>query len=74
VDDDRHISIDYIATILDISYGSVYNILKQHLTLRKISSGWVPYKLTIEQQQRRVDICIENLQKFESIVRRDYVI
>ncbi len=31
-----------IATILDISHGSVDTILKQHLGLRKVSSRWVP--------------------------------
>ena len=31
VKDDPHISIDYIADILDISHGSVDTILKQHL-------------------------------------------
>lgn len=66
VDEDPHISIDYMAAILDISHGSVDTILKQHLGLRKISSRWVPHSLTQEQRQRRVDICIENLQKFES--------
>ncbi len=63
---DSHISIDYIAIILDISHGSVYTILKQHLRLRKISSRWVPHQLTQEQRQRRVNICLENLQKFEN--------
>ncbi|CAF2997199.1 unnamed protein product [Rotaria sp. Silwood2] len=66
VQDDPHISIDYIADILDISHGSVYTILKEHLKLKKISSRWVPHKLTPAQQQRRVEICIENLHKFES--------
>ncbi|CAF4213127.1 unnamed protein product, partial [Rotaria sordida] len=66
VNNDPHISIDYIAAILDISHGSVDAILKQHLGLRKITSKWVPHKLTQEQRQRRIDICIENLQKLES--------
>ncbi|CAF1510471.1 unnamed protein product, partial [Rotaria sp. Silwood1] len=70
VNDDPHISIDYIAAILDISHGSVDAILKQHLGLRKITSKWVPHKLTQEQRQRRIDICIENLQKLESGIWR----
>ncbi|CAF4576686.1 unnamed protein product, partial [Didymodactylos carnosus] len=52
VNDDPHISIDYIADILDISCGSVDTILKQHLRLRKVSSKWVPHELTQEQRQR----------------------
>jgi histone-lysine N-methyltransferase SETMAR len=66
VEDDPHISIDYIVDVLDISHGSVDTILKQHLKLKKISSRWVPHKLTQQQRQKRVDICIENLQKFEN--------
>jgi transposase len=67
VNEDPHITIDYIATLLDISHGSVVDtILKQHLGLRKIVSRWVPHQLTPEQKQRRIDICLENLHKFES--------
>ncbi|CAF0843012.1 unnamed protein product [Adineta ricciae] len=50
VADDPHISIDYIADVLDISCESIDTILKHRLKLRKMSSSWVPHKLT--QQQR----------------------
>ncbi len=66
VNKDPHISIDYIADILDVSHGSVDTILKQHLGLRKISSRWVPHQLTQQQRQQRIDICVENLTKFEN--------
>ena len=66
VNDDPYISIDLIAGILDISHGSVDTILKQHLGLKKISSRWVPHELTQEQRLRRVNVCTENLQKFET--------
>ena len=66
VDEDPHIGIDNIATIVDISHSSVHTILEQHLRLRKISSRWVPHELTQEQRQRRVNMCTENLAKFES--------
>ncbi|CAF3193008.1 unnamed protein product, partial [Rotaria sp. Silwood2] len=66
LNDDPHISIDLIAGILDISHSSVVTILKQYLSFKKISSQWVPHELTQEQRQRRVDVCTENLQKFES--------
>jgi hypothetical protein len=49
INDDPHISIDYIAAMLDISHGSVDTILKHHLYLRKISSRWVPHSLTQAQ-------------------------
>ena len=72
VKEDPHISIDYIATTLDISHGSADTILKQYLGLRKVSSRWVPHQLTHEQRQRRVNICLENLQKFEGGTWRLY--
>ncbi|CAF1537338.1 unnamed protein product [Adineta ricciae] len=53
VEDDPHISIDYIADVLDISHGSVDTILKHRLKLRKLSSRWVPHKLTQQQRQKR---------------------
>ena len=59
--DDPHISIDYIAYILDISHGSVSTILKHHLKLTKLSSRWVSHELTLAQWQRRVEICVENV-------------
>lgn len=66
VREDPHITIDYIADFLQISHGSVFTIVKQHLKLRKISSRWVPHELTAAQRRLRVEICINNLQKFES--------
>ncbi|CAF1338279.1 unnamed protein product [Rotaria sp. Silwood1] len=64
VQDDPHISTDYTADILDISHGSVYIILKEHLKLKKISSRWVPHKLTPTQQQRHMnDIVFKYLQE-----------
>jgi histone-lysine N-methyltransferase SETMAR len=66
VRDDPHISIDYIADALQISHGSVFSIMKQHLKLRKVSSRWVPHELTPAQRRLRVEICVENLQKLES--------
>jgi histone-lysine N-methyltransferase SETMAR len=67
VDEDPHISIDYMAAILDISHGSVDTILKQHLGLRKISSRWVPHSLTQEQRQRRVDILYRKVYNTSNI-------
>ena len=52
VNDDPHISFNYIDSIfLNILHGSADIILKQHLDLRKITSRWVPHKVTQEQRQ-----------------------
>jgi hypothetical protein len=42
---DPHISIDGLVYISGISYGSVDTILKQHFSLKNISSRRVPHKL-----------------------------
>ena len=70
VNEDPHISIDYLAYILDISHGSVDTILEQHLRLKKRLSQWVPHNLTRQQRQQCIDICTENLRKIESRDRR----
>jgi hypothetical protein len=49
--EDPHISIEYIVDTLQISHGSVFTIIKQHLKLRKISSRWVPHELTSAPRQ-----------------------
>ena len=72
VDEDPRISIDYIASMLDISHGSVDTILRHHLRLRKISSRWIPHSLTAAQRQKRADICTENLRKLENGTWRVY--
>ena len=43
-----------IADTLKISYGSVYAILHEHLSMRKLLSKWVPRLLTVDQKRQRV--------------------
>lgn len=51
---DRRLTIRHIAEITNISYGSVENILRNVLDLRKISARWVPKMLTVDQKRSRV--------------------
>ena len=44
-----------IAEELKISEGSIFTILHEHLSMRKLYSKWVPYLLTVDQKQ-----CVEN--------------
>ena len=51
-----------IADTLKISYGSVYAILHEHLSMRKLLSKWVPRLLTVDQKRQRVvdsERCLE---------------
>jgi hypothetical protein len=43
---------------------AIHTILHEHLSLRKITSRWVPYDLTDDQKRKRVLFCQQNLAKF----------
>ena len=50
------------ADTLKISYGSVYAIFHEHLSMRKLLSEWVPRLLTVDQKRQRVvdsERCLE---------------
>ena len=44
-----------IAEELKISEGSVFTILHEHLSMRKLCSKWVLCLLTVDQEQQCVD-------------------
>lgn len=66
IDTDPHVSIRYLITETGLSYFIVYNIITEHLKLKKLCTRWVPHFLTEEQKKERVRICQENLAKFET--------
>jgi len=49
---DRKLKLDDIADIVKISKGSVFTILHDHLSMRKLCSKWVPRLLTVDQMHR----------------------
>ena len=44
--DDACSSIEDISRYNEVSTGSVYRILKEHLGIRKVCARWVPYSLS----------------------------
>ena len=48
-----------------ISEGSVFTILHEHLSVRKLCSKWVPRWLTVDQKQQRIDDSERCLQLFK---------
>ena len=48
---DRNLKLYEIADTLNISEGSVFTILHDHLSMRKLCSKWVPRMLTVDQKQ-----------------------
>ena len=61
--DDPHSTVAEIAHHLDISTGSVDDILLNHLGYRKVSSRWTPHTLTKEQKSTRVSCAKELLNQ-----------
>jgi hypothetical protein len=48
--DDRRIKVREIAEVMHMSKERVYNILNQHLGMRKLSAPWVPHLLMLDQK------------------------
>ena len=55
----RRLSIREISEDLNISYGSVQNILSTDLNMRRVSAKFVPRVLTVEQKQQLLSISLE---------------
>jgi len=55
----RQLTIREISDDLNISYGSVQNILTTDLNMRQVSVKFVPCVLTVEQKQQRLSISLE---------------
>ena len=59
VQEDRSITVERIADIMNISVGSAHHILKDELKLNRVCARWVPHFLTTEQMKKRVEKCSE---------------
>lgn len=66
INEDPHSTIDDLEAETSLSHGTIFTIIHEHLEMRKITSRWVPHKLTLKQKQERVKICKENLKLFQS--------
>ena len=62
---DHKLKLREIADTLKISEGSVFTILHEHLSMRKLCSKWVPCLLTVDQKQHRVDDSERCLERFQ---------
>ena len=54
-----------IADIVDISTERIQNILKEKLGMRKRSTIWVPYLLTVQQKRNRMTTSEHCLDMFK---------
>ena len=62
---DRQISTRRVADELAIPKTTVYEIMKNHMGMKKVCTRWVPKLLTPVQRVNRVDCCQELLQQSE---------
>ena len=65
-----------IAEELKISEGSLFTILQEHLSMRKLCSKWVLHLLTVNQKQQRVDnseCCLQLFQRNKMEFLHKYV-
>jgi histone-lysine N-methyltransferase SETMAR len=62
---DRRVKLREIVNIVNISYERVWNILNEHLHMKKLSARWVPRLLTIDQKRVRVTISKHCLELFK---------
>ena len=66
IEEDRRITVNQIATSLDISYGLTNSILHDNLGLSMLSARWVPKALRPDQQNLRSDLSLTLLNKIEA--------
>ena len=64
LNEDRDWSISELAESLDISYYATLVLLSK-VEAKKIASRWVPHALKPAEKQKRVDICVEHLERYK---------
>jgi len=62
---DRRLTIDEVANRLQISHGSAYKIIDNRLGYHKVCARWFPKQLTMLHKQTRLDICQQNLDRYD---------
>jgi hypothetical protein len=66
VKENRRVTVNEIASHMDISHGSAHHIVHDVLQFQKVSAKRVPSQLTAGLKERRVDACQELLKPFEA--------
>ena len=61
---DRRVTLDEIATNLDISHGTVYAIVREKLRFSKVSCRWVPKMLTDDHKMQRLMASRASLRRY----------
>jgi len=61
----RQLTINEVANRLQINHGSAYEIIHNTLGFHKVCARWVPKQLTMLHKQTRLDICQQNLDRYD---------
>ena len=62
----RRIKVAELASECDISNGSVYTIIHEHLGMSKVFARWVPRNLNMQDRQQRVESRQEFLEVYNA--------
>ena len=65
IEQDRRQSVREISAQLDVSYGTVQTILKNHLDMNRVSARWIPRLLTEDEKLKRVRISRSFLHRYK---------
>ncbi|KAL4463301.1 hypothetical protein ABPG72_013610 [Tetrahymena utriculariae] len=64
IEEDPHITYDEMEEQTTLSRGNIFNIIKDSLGLKKITSRFVLFILTVQNKQKRVEYSQQNLNYF----------
>ena len=65
IEDDHHSTYQQVEAIIGISSTAINSRIHHYINLRKVCARWVPYTLTDDQKQLRVQCCHHSLKRFE---------
>ena len=54
IDEDPHVSVQYISTHLEIPTTTVHRIIRKHLEMKSAFARWIPHSLTDDHKSQRV--------------------
>ena len=74
---DRKVKLQEIADILKLSKDTVFKVVHEHISMKKLYSKWVPRLLTVEQKQQRIHDskrCLKHFTRNKKDVLRRFII
>ena len=65
ISEDRRMTINDIATRVDVSYGTVQTILTQNLEMSRVCARWIPRLLSSENMDQRVSASRSFISRYQ---------